>query len=1166
MKRIHYNPIINLLISGGAALILALLGSSLLTAASKPAQANGAPEHAHPSIVEPPGLVLQFPKQQAVPISTLAAITSTPELSGPATVLELFFGPEAAPPPGGGDISPASLEPLLRPAGDGELEAAAGGRPLLGPSIFSSAEITAGTYSMDWGDVDRDGDLDLAIGSTNGTAVYRNGGPDNPGELTLVWTDTTYTLGVRWADVGDEPNLELIAVGDSSYFYIYWTPEVSNSKNLYFSGLQLFRIAPGYYGNDGDIDLMMSTTDLGSSCPVRLYYGPFVFSCVSDEGTASLSAADFDNNGTLDLALGLHQSKEIRVVINTGTLSVINSSILVDSSLAHIPYDFSWGDYDRDGYLDLAAAFPLEQEVRIYHNNDGTFPDPATPIIISTGAFLTPLAVDWADFDGDGWLELAVADLPPRLYQYDGASFTELASLPGITGRIQDIRGLDLDNDADLDLALANQFGPNQVFQTNAPPLSPTLMVVDSDAAQSVAWGDANDDGFLDLLLGGGLYTYDNTNGNFTSSTIPGQGLAFGDVDGDSQLEVALDAGSQYGIMGVSPLWYYSSSANPKSLAWGYINSHDKLDLLLGNDNNRLNLAFLSDESFSLADSSIWESTESETTYSLAWADYNQDLYLDFAVANGSAGSRIYRNNKNNTFSPIWHTPGNARSVAWADYNGDTWPDLAVGYYGAANHIYQNQNGSGAFASSWNSGSDTGQTTGLAWGDLDNDGDFDLAVGNDNGQDQVYANLGSPTAPNLALLWESTEISATTAVAWGDKDGDGDLDLAISSGSGGGVYENNFVLPAHLDVTTYTQYMPLPRNPSYVSIGRPGKTADAYFFSSAEIMAGYLTPTVSISYKLFDPDGDPIVQNKTIYEFSLDGGGTWDEATPSSGSPVPSGDTSRQGDERSFVWDARKDQAISDNARFRITIVHQKPTGPVQRASSRAVSPPFRVRAVECIWPTGPSIQILNPEPPENPKVNELTRFLGLLEEGSGALNFVWDFGDGSITKTAQLVHRRYEQAGPYTITLTVKGEPCPFTLDAVVTKSIVVEDATGKLGSDAQGARGIYLPLILKSVAGEINLGLPAQITGLQGSIQPNRGATHLAWRPSQAAGGYRIYRGSRAATDEVFQLLATVPANAHSYTDQTAACGQMYYVTAFNALGESLPSTASYFSPPCQ
>jgi PKD repeat protein len=177
-------------------------------------------------------------------------------------------------------------------------------------------------------------------------------------------------------------------------------------------------------------------------------------------------------------------------------------------------------------------------------------------------------------------------------------------------------------------------------------------------------------------------------------------------------------------------------------------------------------------------------------------------------------------------------------------------------------------------------------------------------------------------------------------------------------------------------------------------------------------------------------------------------------------------------------------------------------------------------------------------------------------------LTFNWDFGDSS-TGTGQLVQHIYAASNTYVVTLTVRGEPCPITEPAIVTATVVVGSGVPE--------KLLYLPLIFKSSSDGTAvsaLGRPAQVTGLSGSSQPGAGTTRLAWQPNDAAqalSGYRIYRRSRT-TEGAFRLWATVPADVTTYTDHTTACGYAYYVTAFNAAGESLPSTASYFSLPCQ
>ena len=62
------------------------------------------------------------------------------------------------------------------------------------PTWFS--DDIGGTLSQDWGDFNNDGYLDLVLGSSTGTSVYRN----VQGRMVFYWKNTTRTSGVRWAD------------------------------------------------------------------------------------------------------------------------------------------------------------------------------------------------------------------------------------------------------------------------------------------------------------------------------------------------------------------------------------------------------------------------------------------------------------------------------------------------------------------------------------------------------------------------------------------------------------------------------------------------------------------------------------------------------------------------------------------------------------------------------------------------------------------------------------------------------------------------------------------------------------------------------------------------------------------------------------------------------
>ncbi len=147
-----------------------------------------------------------------------------------------------------------------------------------------------------------------------------------------------------------------------------------------------------------------------------------------------------------------------------------------------------------------------------------------------------------------------------------------------------------------------------------------------------------------------------------------------------------------------------------------------------------------------------------ETTGSgVAWFDYDNDGWLDLFFVNGTrlGGfpksqeplSRLYRNNRNGTFTDVTLKAGLARAgwgqgVCIGDYDNDGFEDLFISYYGK-NALYHN-NGEGTFT-------DVSEKTGVAgtgtrWGsgcafiDYDKDGRLDLFVAN-------YIDLDLKTAP-----------------------------------------------------------------------------------------------------------------------------------------------------------------------------------------------------------------------------------------------------------------------------------------------------------------------------------------------------------------------------------------------------------------------------------
>ena len=146
-----------------------------------------------------------------------------------------------------------------------------------------------------------------------------------------------------------------------------------------------------------------------------------------------------------------------------------------------------FGDFDRDGKLDLFVTRADNQPASLYWNPGDHFIDVAREAGIAS---LTMAPVKWGtgfgDFDNDGWPDILVADgnfsslldtlpkldrfaEPIQLFRNRGnLTFEEVADEAGLnTGRLYSRRGTafgDINNDGNLDVVVFNADAPPSVF------------------------------------------------------------------------------------------------------------------------------------------------------------------------------------------------------------------------------------------------------------------------------------------------------------------------------------------------------------------------------------------------------------------------------------------------------------------------------------------------------------------------------------------------------------------------------------------------------------------------------------------------------------------------------------------------------------------------------
>ena len=173
--------------------------------------------------------------------------------------------------------------------------------------------------------------------------------------------------------------------------------------------------------------------------------------------------------------------------------------------------------------------------------------------------------------------------------------------------------------------------------------------------------------------------------------------------------------------------------------------------------------------------------------------DYDNDGWLDIFVHRGGWESpmrnSLLRNNGNGTFTDVTDKAGllgtrahRTHSAAWADYDNDGWVDLFVGHEESPSALYHNErNGTFREASAEAGVARVAFTKGTTWGDYDNDGFPDLYVSNYAGRNFLFHNRGNGTFEEVAEKAGVAEPIMSFSTWFFDYDNDGWLDLFVAS-------------------------------------------------------------------------------------------------------------------------------------------------------------------------------------------------------------------------------------------------------------------------------------------------------------------------------------------------------------------------------------------------
>ncbi|MBW8201595.1 FG-GAP-like repeat-containing protein [Flagellimonas abyssi] len=459
--------------------------------------------------------------------------------------------------------------------------------------------LVDGASSIDAGDVDNDGDIDLvgASGESQRILWFENDGSQNFTTFVLE-SDNQYTADVNtveFSDMDHDGDIDVLASASNSFSSgLYWFENDGNENptnrfrdsfdnssatiiaNSGVSGIANRGVGAADFDGDGSIDVYASSNKTfhwfkndGSSLN---FSENFINTTYLAEGMTSMDGGDLDGDGDIDFASSSSHIFAWHENVGNDVFKthIIDNSVIYTDGARSVQII----DLDKDGDLDVlgaanAARFPgnTYNGAYVWYKNDGNGNFEFNLIDNSYTYSRSANAITVEDFDGDGDTDVVAASETPDnmfvLFRNNGSQvFTpeEILNPSDDIGNAYYVKKIDLDQDGDFDVLASSRADDTFLWLENDGTGNFTTRTIDnssenSNGAEIIDGADLDGDGDIDIVVSAilskkiGWYENDgNQNFNYKNIEIPDEYPKFiriGDLDNVNgpDLVMASDSG-----------------------------------------------------------------------------------------------------------------------------------------------------------------------------------------------------------------------------------------------------------------------------------------------------------------------------------------------------------------------------------------------------------------------------------------------------------------------------------------------------------------------------------------------------------------------------------------------------------------------------------------------